>query len=555
MTDLLSIYCLNTGRYVEVAGGESLFDVAARLGSELPFAPVMARVNNKSEGLGYRIYSPKQVEFLSVTSPASQRAYIRSLCMLLYKAVSELLPAAKLRIEHSISRGYYCLLTGVEVTPEVVASLRDRMHTLVAEDHPFKRHEKLTKDVCEIFERQGLDDKVMLLKSLHELYAVYYTLDGLADYYYGCLMPSTGCLKVFDLVPYRDGMLLMGFDPARPDEAPAPLAQPKMFDAYKLYLQFNHIIGVRNVGELNRCVTKGTVRSVINVAEALHEKRLATISDSIRDAYHNGGARIVLIEGPSSSGKTTFTKRLSIQLITNLLQPVMISLDDYFVDRAHTPVDEDGELDYESLYALDIKQFNADLNALLRGETVELPSYNFTTGMREYKGNRINLTDNSILLIEGIHGLNPELTASVEERMKFRIFVSALTTISLDDHNWVPTTDNRLLRRIIRDFKYRGTSATDTIKRWPSVRRGEEKWIFPHQENADATFNSSLLFELGVMRKRGEEILSRVPRDIPEYAEAYRLRKFLSYFLEISEDYLPSTSLLREFLGGSSFKY
>lgn len=557
MSNTLSVYCTNVGRYVEVAGGENLLSLSERLRDEIPFRAVCARVNNKAEGLGYRIFGPKQVEFLGIDSPTSERAYIRSLCMMLYKAVADLLPGVKLRIEHSISRGYYCLLSGdnIHVTPALVQSLKSYMTELVGRDLTFSRHEKLTTDVCRLFEQQGLQDKVLLLNSLHDLYTVYYTLDDIADYYYSCLVPSTGYLKVFDLLPYKDGMLLLGFDKLDHEKAATPLKQEKMYGAYKLYLKFNNIIGVRNVGELNEKIERGESRSVINVAEALHEKRLATISDDIRRAYDQGGARIVLIAGPSSSGKTTFTKRLGIQLITNLLSPVMISLDDYFVDRHHTPRDESGDFDYESLYALDLGLFNEHLNRLLNGEEVELPYYNFSTGQREYRGKRVRLTAGSVLLIEGIHGLNPELTALVDDKMKYRIFVSALTTISLDDHNWVPTTDNRLLRRIIRDFKYRGISAVDTIRRWPSVRRGEEKWIFPYQENADSTFNSSLVYELAVLKHRGEEILSRVPRDVPEYTESSRLRKFLSYFDEMSEDYLPSTSLLREFLGGSSFKY
>ena len=328
-----------------------------------------------------------------------------------------------------------------------------------------------------------------------------------------------------------------------------------MYRAFTDYLAFNRIVGVSNVGELNEAVEKDGTAMLINVAEALHNNRFAALANQIKTQFEAGGARIVMIAGPSSSGKTTFTKRLAIQLMTNLLEPKMISLDDYFVDRHLTPVDENGEYDYESLHALDLELFNSDLNRLLAGEEIELPYYNFATGAREYRGNRIKLSDRSILLIEGIHGLNPELTANVEQRLKFLIYVSALTTISIDDHNWIPTTDNRLLRRIIRDAKYRGVSPQDTIRRWPSVRRGEEKWIFPFQENADATFNSSLLFELGVMKDRAEALLRTVPHDIPEYAESSRLRTFLSYFCSIPEDFVPSTSLLREFLGGSSFKY
>ncbi len=328
-----------------------------------------------------------------------------------------------------------------------------------------------------------------------------------------------------------------------------------MYNAFKEYLRISDIIGVTDVGQLNSCVIAGSEARLIQVAETLHDKSIARISDDIAERYRNGGARIVLVAGPSSSGKTTTTKRLAVHLITNLLKPQMISLDNYFVNRENTPLDSDGEYDYESLYALDLKQFNTDLNAILRGEEVELPYYNFELGCRQYRGDKIKLEEGSVLLIEGIHGLNPELTAEIPEMAKYRIYVSCLTTLSIDEHNWVPTTDNRLLRRIVRDYKYRGVNAEETIRRWPSVRRGEEKWIFPYQENADAVFNSSLIFELSVMKDEGEHVLRSVPSDVPEYAEAYRLRKFLSYFLPIESKFVPSTSLLREFLGGSSFKY
>jgi uridine kinase len=461
-----------------------------------------------------------------------------------------------LRIEHSISRGYYCRLEGKKTTSDdVVAQIRSRMQEIVAENIPFVRKEQLTDDVITIFERQGLHDKVQLLKTTHDLYTVYYELGNICDSYYGNLATSTGQIDVFDLIPYKEGMLLLGFDKQNPSQPATPSVQEKMFNAFTEYTSFNRIIGIKNVGELNSATLRGKTSDLINVAEALHEKKIGRISDDITSRYKEGGARIVLIAGPSSSGKTTTTKRLAIQLMTNLLVPKLISLDDYFVDRVNTPLDEDGEYDYESLYALDLEQFNHDLNALLNGEEVALPTYNFERGCREYKGNTLKLEENSILLIEGIHGLNPDLTSHIDEKMKYKLYVSALTTLSIDDHNWVPTTDNRLLRRIIRDAKYRGVSAESTIKRWPSVRRGEEKWIFPYQENADAMFNSSLLFELGVIKEYGEEVLKHVPRDIPEYGEAIRLRRFLNYFTPISDQVIPHTSLLREFLGGSSFHY
>ena len=552
----MNIYCKNINCYVSFKGGETLATIFDRLKDQINITPICARVNNKTEDLNYPVFGPKQVEFLSKESGSGQRVYIRSLCMILYKAVCDVLPGVRLRIEHSISRGYYCRLEGKKTTSDdVVAQIRSRMQEIVAENIPFVRKEQLTDDVITIFERQGLHDKVQLLKTTHDLYTVYYELGNICDSYYGNLATSTGQIDVFDLIPYKDGMLLLGFDKQNPSQPATPSVQEKMFNAFTEYTSFNRIIGIKNVGELNSATLRGKTSDLINVAEALHEKKIGRISDDITSRYKEGGARIVLIAGPSSSGKTTTTKRLAIQLMTNLLVPKLISLDDYFVDRVNTPLDEDGEYDYESLYALDLEQFNHDLNALLNGEEVALPTYNFERGCREYKGNTLKLEENSILLIEGIHGLNPDLTSHIDEKMKYKLYVSALTTLSIDDHNWVPTTDNRLLRRIIRDAKYRGVSAESTIKRWPSVRRGEEKWIFPYQENADAMFNSSLLFELGVIKEYGEEVLKHVPRDIPEYGEAIRLRRFLNYFTPISDQVIPHTSLLREFLGGSSFHY
>lgn len=558
MSSQMRIYCTNLQRYIDFEGGESLLEISKKKEGELGFEPICARVNNKTEGLSYQLFRPKMVEFLPFGSGSGHRVYTRTLCMILYKAVEAIIPGARLKLEHSISRGHFCRLKNIgerKLTPELIVEIRDKMREIVRADYPLVRKERLTEHVVDIFRGQGLSDKVRLLESLHDLYATYYTLDGLADSYYGCLAPRTGMIDTFDLIPYHDGMLLLARDVDNPSSACNPTSQEKMFRAFTDYQEFNHIVGVTNVGELNDAVAAGNSADLINVSEALHNKYIAAIADTITERFREGGAKIVLVAGPSSSGKTTFTKRLAIQLMTNLIRPQMISLDDYFVDRHHTPRDENGEFDYESLYALDLDQFNADLNTLLNGGEVELPYYNFATGGREYRGNRIRLEPDSILLIEGIHGLNPELTSLVEERMKFKVYISALTTIAIDDHNWIPTTDNRLLRRIIRDHKYRGASAVDTIKRWPSVRRGEERWIFPYQENADAMFNSSLLFELGVMKEQAERILSAVPRDVKEYGEAYRLRKFLSYFNPISSETIPSTSLVREFLGGSSFKY
>lgn len=554
---LLQIFCQNTESYITVPGASTLTDIYNMVKDKIPFEPVNARVNNKAEDLNFRVYSPKTVEFMPVTSDTGYRTYIRTLCMMLYHAVHSLMPGCNIRIAHSLSRGYYCLLEGTVTKPdsEMANRIEEHMRSLVARDLPLVRRELRTADVIEIFERQGLKYKALLLSTTHEPYSAFYELDGLCDSYYGALVPRTGQLKVFNLIPYEDGLLLLGPDRQNPSIPAEPIEQKKMYRAFTSYQAFNSIVGVKTVGEMNRAVEKGESPMLINVAEALHNNRIATIADEITERFGRGEARVVLVAGPSSSGKTTFTKRLAIQLMTNLITPVMISLDDYFVDRDKTPLDETGDYDYESLYALDLKLFNEHLNALLRGEEVKLPYYNFETGSREFRGNKIRLAPDSILLIEGIHGLNPELTAGVDASMKYRVYVSALTSITIDYHNWIPTTDNRLLRRMVRDARYRGVAPAETIRRWASVRRGEEKWIFPYQENADAMFNSSLLFELGVMRHRAEPLLARVPHDIPEYAEAARLHRFLSYFTPISEEYIPSTSLIREFLGGSSFKY
>lgn len=559
MNKEMKIYCKNLKEYVKFQGGETLMEIFDRLRERINITPICARVNNKTENMNFPVFSPKQVEFLDITAPSGRRVYIHSLCMVLYKAVHDTFPGIRLRIEHSISNGYYALfLQDGEIltpAPTMVTTVKRRMREIIEQNIPFVRHEKLTTDVKKVFKKQGLDDKVNLLKYSQDLYTVYYTLDGLADSFYGNLAPTTGYLHAFDLMPFKKGMLLMAFGKDDSSKSEQPVRQDKMYKAFTEYLDFNRIIGIENVGELNDVVSRGETGMLLNVAEALHTKSFSLIAEEITRRYRRGGARIVLIAGPSSSGKTTSSKRLAIQLMCNLIIPQIISLDDYFVNRVDTPRDASGDYDYESLYALDLKRFNHDLNALIAGKEVEMPTYNFETGCREFRGNKLKLGENSILLIEGIHGLNPELTASIPEEQKFRIYASALTTLSIDDHNWVPTTDNRLLRRIIRDHKYRGVSALDTIARWQSVRSGEEKWIFPYQENADATINSSLLFELGVMKEYAEPLLKQVPHNVPEYAEAWRLRALLSYFLPISEKDIPSTSLLREFLGGSSFHY
>ena len=557
--DELKVFCKNTGEYIDIDGGDSLLNLYETIKGRLDLQgdAVCVLVNNKVEDLHYPVFSPKHVEFIDVTTNAGYRVMTRSLCMVLYKAVNDLYPGKRLCIQHSISNGHYCQIKHEEhfLTPEAITSLKQRMAEIIDADIKFVRRERLTTDVIEMFRKQGLKDKVRLLEGINQLYTVYYKLDDIIDSFFGPLVPSTGMLKVFDLIPYEQGMLLLGPDRKDISKVAKWEPQPKLFQAFTDYINFNEIIHLSDVGELNHAITAGYAPQLINVVEALHNKHFIQIADEITRRYKEGGARVVLIAGPSSSGKTTSSKRLAIQLLTNCIVPKVIELDNYFINRDRTPRDEDGDYDYESLYALDLEQFNKDVTALLAGEEVAMPTYNFVKGEREYLGKTLKLEQGDILLMEGIHGLNPELTRLIPEEQKFRIFVSALTTLNIDDHNWIGTYDNRLLRRIIRDHQYRGASAFDTIKRWASVRRGEEKWIMPFHENADAMFNSSLLFELSVMRNYALPILQQVPSNTPEYAEATRLIKFLNYFEPLDEKDIPSTSLLREFLGGSSFHY
>ena len=541
-------------------GGEKVIDLIPRLKEELPFRPICAYVNNKTEDLCFPIFSPKQVEFLPADSETGKRVYVRSLCMLLYKAVNSLMPGITLRIDHSIAGAHYCRLNKgeEEFIPDqkTLDEIKQKMTSLVETDIPFKRHERLTSDVIEMYREQGLGAKVNLLETLHELYTTYYNLAGLADGFYGPLAPSTGFLKDFDIRLYKEGFLLFPYSAEKTEEMlkKNPPGE-KMFKAFTDQLRFNYMIRVTNVGDLNRAVLQKRTAGLINVAEAMHEKLIGQIATEIAGRRKEGDAGIVLVAGPSSSGKTTSTKRLAIHLATNLIVPKMISLDDYFVDREKTPRDETGDYDFESLYALDLDRLNSDLKKLLAGEEVNIPTYSFELGKRIEKEKPLKLEKNDVLLMEGIHGLNPELTSSIHSDKIFKVYVSALTTLKIDNHNWISTSDNRLLRRIVRDYKYRRTSALESIRRWPSVRRGEEKWIFPFSEYADATFNSSLIFELGVMKEYAMPLLREVPRDNVLYAQAYRLMKLLSYFEPIPADQIPTTSLLREFLGGSSFNY
>ena len=553
MKQMLLIRCKNNKKVLKVNVGSTLSEVFSASELKMDHGPVCARVNNKVQGMHYRLYNDKDVEFLDMRSGSGSRTYTRTLFFICCKAINDLYGNVEVRIDIPVSKGYYVhVKLGRDITADDVARIRCRMQEIIDADTPIRRRMVTAEEAIRLFSEKGDMSKVKLLKGQGKLYTVYYQIDDFIDYFYGALLTSTSEVYLFDLVAYSDGMLLRV--PSREDPGqlcPMP-RQQKMFDVFKEHHEWQNIIGLRTVGDLNDAVDKGFATDIINVNEALQEKKIARIADQIA-ARHD--VKLVLLAGPSSSGKTTTCKRLSIQLLTCGLKPLQISLDDYFIDRDKTPLDANGEYDYESIHALNIDLINEQFNALFKGEEIELPRYNFQTGKSEKSGKRLKLGPNDIVVVEGIHALNPELTAQIPEQQKFRVYVSALTTILLDEHNYIPTTDNRLLRRIIRDYKYRGVSAQECIHRWPSVRAGEERWIFPYQENADAMFNSAMLYELAVIKQQAEPLLEQVPENCEEYAEAHRLLKFLRYFHAISYRQLAPTSLLREFLGGSSFKY
>ena len=553
MRQVLHIRCKNNKKTQEVPIGSTLSDIYEEINLQMPYGPVSAKVNNKVEGLHYRVYHNKDVEFLNLLTPSGIRTYTRSLFLVLCKAVHDLYTGSQVIIDIPVSNGYYCnLKLGHEITTEDVDRIRTRMQEIIDAKMPIQRYETTTEEAVKMFTELGDIQKAKLLRSSGSLYCVYYVLDDYKDYYYGSMLTNTSQLHLFGLEPYFDGVLLRIPSAQDPSKLGELIRQDKMFEVFKEHHRWQSILGIKTVGDFNEAVKNGLSTDLINVSEALQEKKISQIADKIAGQKE---IKVVLIAGPSSSGKTTFCKRLSVQLLASGVKPVQISLDDYFVNRAETPKDENGELDYESIYALNIPLINEQFNALFRGEEVELPKYNFQTGMSEKSGKKLHLGENNILLVEGIHALNPALTEQMADDKKFKIYASALTTILLDDHNYIPTTDNRLLRRIVRDYKYRGCSAQETIHRWPSVRAGENKWIFPYQEQADVMFNTALLFELAVIKPQAEEVLEQVPENCEEYAEAYRLRKFLKYFAPLPFRNLPPTSLLREFLGGSSFKY
>ncbi len=567
MEQSILIRCKNNGKTIEVPMSSTLEEIYQLAGVQMEMEPIIARVNNKVEGMHYRPYKPKDVEFFDITSASGLRTYTRSLFMVLCKAAHDLWPKCRVSIDIPVSNGYYVDLrlpadeqaeNPLEqcrpVTLDDAGQLRRRMQELINQQLPIHRHETTTEEALKLFEENGSLSKVKLLKSLGSLYTTYYSLDGYTDYYYGAMLTNTRQLYLFGLEKYYDGLLLRLPSAQNPQELGELIMQDKMFGIFKEHHRWQDILRLRTIGDLNDAIDKGFSSQLIQISEALQEKKMSQIADDIARRT-SPAIRLVLIAGPSSSGKTTTCKRLSVQLGVNGIRPINISLDDYFVDREKTPRDATGDYDYEHLHALNLDLFNEQLNALFRGEEVELPRYDFTTGYSKPSGKKLRMGPKDILVVEGIHALNPELTAQIPQELIYRVYASALTTLLLDNHNYIPTTDNRLLRRIIRDNKYRAVNAVETIRRWPSVRKGENRWIFPYQENADQMFNTAMLFELAVIKRQAEPLLEQVPENCPEYAEAYRLLKFLHYIRPIPEDQIPPTSLLREFLGGSSFEY
>jgi uridine kinase len=566
----VQVKCRNNGETLEVAIGTTLQEVYSLSGLQMEYGPICAKVNNKVEGMHYRLYKNKNVEFLDLHNPSGQRTYTRTLFFILCKAAHDLWPNCRVVIDIPVSNGYYVDLTkdktlakkqramgedpanGQEITPDDVRELQQRMQKIIDAKLDIHRFEASTEDAIKMFREMGTHSKVKLLENSGRLYTTYYDIDGYKDYYYGTLLTNTSEVSLFGLDYYYNGILLRIPSREDPSKLGAFVRQDKMFDIFQEHHQWQEILGIRTVGDLNKAISQGHANRLIQISEALQEKKIAEIADQIA---RRKGVRMVLIAGPSSSGKTTTCKRLSVQLAVNGLYPIGISLDDYFLDRDKTPRDENGDFDFEHLHALDLPLLNQQMNALMAGEEVELPRYNFQKGKSEKSGRKLKLKGNEVLVVEGIHALNPELTSEIPDNQIFRVYASALTTILLDSHNYIPTTDNRLLRRIIRDNKYRGVSAQETIRRWPSVRKGENRWIFPYQENADAMFNTAMLFELAVIKQQAAPLLEQVYENCDEFTEAYRLKKFLQYIKPIPEDQIPPTSLLREFLGGSSFDY
>lgn len=557
MLGSIRIYCKNNKQYYDIPCGTSLLELYHHIGLELKYPVVAARVNYKLQNLNFLIYKPKDIEFLDASSSSGMRCYVRTLSMIMGCAVKELNDEYDLRIEHPISKGYFCTIRdhkGDKVTIDTlfIEAIKERMKQIIAEDRPIITEEKQTKEVIRLFKERH-EGETTLFETLGNPYCRYYRMGDYIDYYTGALMPSTGYVNIFDLEPYYNDMLLRIPSRKNPVELEDRIPQDKMFGIFAEFMKWNKLLHIHNVGEFNKACKDNRSFEMIKVSEALHEKKVAQIADQIASREHR--PRFVLISGPSSSGKTTFSMRLRIQLMVNGIQPVLISMDNYFVNREDTPKDENGEWDFEHLHALDLGLFRQQMSDLLAGKEISLPHYNFETGKREYLGNTMQLQPDQICILEGLHALNPELTKDLPSDETFKIFVNALTTVNLDNHNWIPTTDVRLIRRIIRDYKSRGYNALETIARCESVRRGEERWIYPYQEEADVMFNSALLFELAVLKRHAEPLLDAVPKYVDEYTDAHRLLKELSYFEPVPEKEIPPTSFLREFVGGSSFNY
>ncbi|MBP5562352.1 MAG: nucleoside kinase [Muribaculaceae bacterium] len=562
MKAVLQIRCKNNNVTKSFPEGTSLLEVYKEYADELqfPYPVVSAKVNNASQGLKFRLFQNRDVEFLDAREGSGYRVYVRSLSFVLYKATSDVFPGSKLFIEHPLSRGYYCNVkkrNGDPLTEEDVNLIRNRMQEIVDADMPFRRHEATTEEAVRVFAERGFSDKVKLLESCGQIYSDYYTLGDTADYYYGPLVPSAGYLKIWDVEYLNGGMLLRSPDRKEPTKLAEKLDMPKTFAMFAEKVRWDIIMRLSNVGDVNKAILKGHASELIQVSEALQEKKIVQIAEEIDRRFRDeeNPIRIVLITGPSSSGKSTLCKRLSVQLLACGLRPISFSTDDYFVNRVDTPLLPNGDYDFDNIRAVDCELLEDHLMRLMNGERVEVPEYNFTTGKREYNGKKLKLKSDSVLIIEGIHALNPLLTQKLPDSVKFKVYVSALTSVSLDDHNWIPTRDNRLLRRIIRDYNKGAFTARETISHWKNVCDAEEKWIFPFQETADVMFNSAFNIEFAVLRTHAEVILASVPKNCPEYSEAHRLLKFIHYFIPVDDKEIPPTSIMREFLGGSSFKY
>ncbi|MBO4250635.1 MAG: nucleoside kinase [Paludibacteraceae bacterium] len=564
MDPTITIYCKNTHSYHDVPRGISLIELKDLLHFELPYPIIAAHVNYKVENLDFRLYKPKDVEFLDASSPSGMRAYVRTLGIVLGAAVNELYPEMDLRVEHPISKGYYCTLQWHQdkttnpddekeppaMTREMIKAIKERMLLIIAEDRPIKEEEKQTKEVIRMF-AERYNNESSIFETLGNPYCRYFSMGDYIDYYTNVLLPSSGYITLFDIVPFQDGLLMRIPNRNNPTVLEDTVAQDKMFSIFREYNRWNKLLHINNVNDFNIACKQNKSFEMIKLAEALHEKKIAQIADSIAEKR----PKIVFISGPSSSGKTTFSKRLQIQLLVDGIKPEVLSMDDYFVNRVDTPKDANGEYDFEDVNAVDLPFFRQQMMDLLNGQEVSLPTYDFTIGERVFRGRKLKLQKDSVLVIEGLHALNPCILPDVDKSLTYKIYVSALTTINIDNHNWIPTTDIRLLRRIVRDYKYRGYSAKETIARCPSVMRGETKWVYPFQEEADVMFNSALIFEFAVLKRHAEPILSEVPKFCEEYTEAHRLLKFLQYFVPIPEREIPPTSFLREFVGGSSFRY